>query len=47
MFMVPAKDQLRVGRAIGVMSTPVPIDHEPLRGEESKGFEGTASEPGT
>ena len=45
--MTPEKDQLRVGRAIGVMSTPVPIDQEPFRGRESEGFEGTASEPGT
>ena len=45
--MFPEKDQFSVGRVIGVISTPVPIDQDPLRGRTSEGFDGTASEPGT
>ena len=32
---------------MGVKSTPVPMDHEPLTGVVGTGLFGTASEPGT
>ena len=32
---------------MGVKSTPVPMDQEPLTGREGAGSEGNASEPGT
>ena len=45
--MVPPKFQSSSGLAMGVKSTPVPMDHEPLSGRAGAGLDGKASEPGT